>query len=184
MTIIKSYFSKLKNIAAAAVILLSVGLSPMIVQAQITEPWTGSIVGSTINLGNASTLISIRSMLNKGQADEAVRASKKFIKRLKQNNRSGKTSTYTYEAYNALCISLTSIGEFDEALVACNTAINLEKRKWQAINSRGSLHYKSGKYQEALADYRAAFELAPKLDRYFRVIEHNIKIAEGKVNSG
>lgn len=176
--------SKLKQFAVSAVILLSVSLVPTIGHTQAEEPWTGSVVGATINLGNAGTLIQIRSLLNKGKAELAVTESRKFIKQLARGSRGGKTSRFTYEAYNALCISLTTTGAFDEAMEACNTAIDINESRWQAINSRGSLHYKSGKYQEALADYRRAYELAPELERFNKVIEHNIKIAEAKATSG
>ncbi len=163
-------------------ILAGINLSLTFSNAQEYEPWTGAVVGANIYLGNNSSLKDIRRLINEGKTENAVRESRKFIDRLERDSRSGKTSRYEYDAYNALCISLTSNGEYQEAGDACNYAIEMAPSRWQAINSRGTLNYKNGKYEQALNDYRSALEKAPSVDRIRRIIKHNVSISEARVS--
>jgi tetratricopeptide (TPR) repeat protein len=176
-------FSTLKTLTAGASILLGlIGLTNN-VQAQVVEPWTGAIVGSTIDLGNGGTLAQIRDLINQGKTEDAVRISKKFIQSLEQNKRSGKTTYLTYDAYNALCISLTANKNYSEAMDACNAAIKDNPKRWQAFNSRGSLNYKTEKYAAALNDYKEAQSKAPSSSNITNLITHNIKISQDKIAS-
>ncbi|MCC3862151.1 tetratricopeptide repeat protein [Pseudemcibacter aquimaris] len=149
--------------------------------AQEYEPWTGTVTGATIHLGSHDTLSNIRRMINAGRTAEAVLESKKFIASLNTNTRSGVTHRYLYDGYNALCISHTAHKEFDEALKACDQAIEHTPARWQAYNSRGSLNYKTGNFANALNDYRSALENAPDATHIRRIIEHNIRISEARV---
>ncbi len=146
------------------------------------EPWTGAVTGANIHFGNDETLKSIRRMINEGKTEDAVRESQKFLSRLINNSRSGRTSSYEYDAYNALCISLTSNKQYKDAIEACNTAIEMAPGRWQALNSRGSAHYKNGQYAEALNDYNNALVRAPSADRIRKIIEHNIEISQERVS--
>ena len=163
-------------------VVVGAGLTLPPANAQEYEPWTGAIVGANIHLGNNDTLKSIRRLINEGKTSDAVRESQKFINRLEANSRSGRTSSYEYDAYNALCIALTSNKQYDEAKSACNSAIELAPARWQAINSRGTLNYKTGKFTEALADYRNALEKAPDVERVRRIIKHNVEISLARVS--
>ena len=176
------YMKKITNIVILLSIFLGTYLSYSISHAQEYEPWTGAVVGANIHLGNSETLKSIRRMINEGKTDDAVRESRKFIERLEINSRSGATSRYEYDAYNALCISLTSNKQFEEAIEACDTAIEISPSRWEALNSRGTLNYKTGQYTQALNDYRLALEKAPDTGRIRKVIEHNINISESRVS--
>lgn len=150
--------------------------------AQDFEPWTGSVVGATINYGNDGTLVRIRRLINEGKTGDAVREAQKLVNGVMNNERSGEISAIQYNAYNALCLSLTANKQFEEAMSTCNTAIEHSPRSWQAINSRGSLNYKTGKYSEALADYRSALERMPDVKNMRRIVEHNIRISEARSN--
>ncbi|MDG1708572.1 MAG: hypothetical protein P8H03_07405 [Emcibacteraceae bacterium] len=150
--------------------------------AQEYEPWTGSTVGASINFGNHETLIHIRKLINQGKIDSAVRESEKFINNLNTLSRSGKTSKYLYDAYNALCISLTANKEYQKAEEACNFAIKDTPNRWQAFNSRGSMNYRNGSFSSALTDYRQALENAPNTKHIKRIIEHNVRISEARVS--
>lgn len=150
--------------------------------AQNTDAWTGSVVGSTIHFGNNDTLKYIRTLLNEGKTVAAAREAQKLVDGVMNNERSGEVSAIQYDAYNALCISLTANNQYDEALDACTTAIEHSPRRWQAINSRGSLNYKIGRYTDALADYRMALERSPNQKNIRRIVEHNIQISEARIN--
>jgi len=173
----------IKKITAISGIILGLILMPTISQAQVLKPWTGNVVGGTIIMGNSTTLDDIRRALNNGETEDAVRQARKHVRSVENIQRGGELSVRTYHAYNTLCVSLAANSEFDEAIISCDKAISDYPRKWEAHNSRGSLHYKSGKYTEALSDYQNALNRAPDADHITKVINHNIQISEGKVAS-
>lgn len=172
---------KLKSAAAGALITLGLLAIPAIANAQTaTEPWTGAIAGDNINVGTNDMLTDIRRKLNGGDITDAVRLAERYVESIEQNSRSGKTTTYRYDAYNALCISLTAQKSYDKASEACNTAIKDSPNRWFAYNSRGSLNYRTGKFADAIKDYRLALENAPQVGDISSVLEHNIRLAEAK----
>jgi tetratricopeptide (TPR) repeat protein len=66
--------------------------------------------------------------------------------------------------WNSLCWHLvTTGGGLNRALDACNTAIKLNPRFANALDSRGLVYLKLGDYQHALADYDAALRLCPRM---------------------
>jgi tetratricopeptide (TPR) repeat protein len=66
--------------------------------------------------------------------------------------------------WNDLCWHLvTTGGDVNRALEACNTAIKLNPRFANALDSRGLVYLKLGDYQHALADYDAALKLCPRM---------------------
>lgn len=149
--------------------------------AQGYEPWTGAVPGANILLGSNDELKRIRTFINEGKTADAVRLSRRFIDTLFIIERSGRTSSYLYDGYNALCISLTADKQFSEAMNACNSAIKHSPNRWQAINSRGSLNYISKNFENALKDYQKAYEMSPDVDRIKKIIEHNIEISQARV---
>lgn len=152
-------------------------------KAQEYEPWTGSVTGATVHFGTHESLKSIRRLINEGKTTEAVLMSEVFVNQLARNDRSGQTSKYKYDAFNALCLSLTADKQFEKAIKACNDAIKYSPKRWQAYNSRGSLNYKYGKYDNALNDYKMALENAPNQTGIKKIIEHNIKISISRVSN-
>lgn len=150
--------------------------------AQDYEPWTGAVPGANINLGSGEELIRVRTLINEGKTSDAVRLARRFVESFSINERSGRTSRFLYDGYNALCISLTADKQFSEAMDACNAAINHSPKRWQAINSRGSLNYTSENFEAALRDYKKAYEMSPDVDRIKKIIEHNIKISQARVD--
>ncbi len=66
--------------------------------------------------------------------------------------------------WNGLCWHLvTTGGDTNRALEACNTAIALNPRFPNALDSRGLVYLKLGDYQRALADYEMALKLCPRM---------------------
>ncbi len=62
-------------------------------------------------------------------------------------------------AYTILCASLGQQNALDEALAACDAAIELSATNWQAVNNRGVINYLAGNESIALADFTAAAAL-------------------------
>jgi len=183
---VKEYMMNINKIYKIKSSLISVGfilctVVSMPSNAQNVEPWTGAAPGSNLNFSEGDIINDIRNRLNKGEVDDAVRMSQRYVDRLESGRRDGQTNSLIYDAYNALCISLTAAGNYDEAMDACNFAINQSPKRWQSVNSRGSLNYKTGKYADALNDYRNALDLAPKGEQITRIIEHNVKITQAKL---
>ena len=148
------------------------------VKAQNYEPWTGAVVGARIDFSSDETINTIRNLINEGDTSGAVREANKLISSIAQSERGGEKSNYRYDAYNALCVSLTANKEYEKAMDACNDAIQQSPKRWQAYNSRGSLNYKTENFEQALADYKSAFSKASNVPRIKKILEHNIKIAE------
>jgi tetratricopeptide (TPR) repeat protein len=58
--------------------------------------------------------------------------------------------------YNNLCIGLTGLRRYDEALDACNKALELSPRSWVFYNNRANIYFYRGQYDRALAEYYKA----------------------------
>ena len=59
-------------------------------------------------------------------------------------------------AYNNLCIGLTGQHKFDEAIDACNRALNFQPREWKFYNNRANVYFYLGEFDRALAEYYKA----------------------------
>ncbi len=63
-------------------------------------------------------------------------------------------------AYSNLCAALAQQGKLDEALAACNAAVEMAPANWRALNNRGAVNLLSGNEAAAHADFAAALPLA------------------------
>ncbi|HPF46368.1 MAG: hypothetical protein KDF58_06210 [Alphaproteobacteria bacterium] len=172
---------KSRKILAGILMASSLAILPSISSAQLSsEPWLGTIPGDNINFASTDELTAIRNMLNAQDYVGAVNYAKRYISTLENFERSGKTSQYKYDAYNALCLGLTAQQKYEEAMEACNTAIKDAPNRWFAYNSRGSLNFRSGNFSEAEKDYRLALEFAPKSGDISEILEHNISLAQSR----
>jgi tetratricopeptide (TPR) repeat protein len=171
----------LKNFIASTALVF--GLSSTVALAQnAAEPWTGTIPGDTIYFSGGNSLKQIRSLLNEGKVDKAVVFAKQHAKSTDIESRSGKKPKMRYDAYNALCLSLTAQKEYDEAKEACDTAVKDSPNRWMAYNSRGSLNLRTGNYSEAGNNYRMAMEKAPSTGKFKSILEHNMNLAQNRVS--
>jgi tetratricopeptide (TPR) repeat protein len=64
-------------------------------------------------------------------------------------------------AYNNLCIGLTGQRKFDEAIAACNKAVDLRPREWKFYNNRANIFFYLGQFDRALAEYYKAMTFSP-----------------------
>ncbi len=59
-------------------------------------------------------------------------------------------------AYSNLCIGLTGLRKFDDAIAACNRAVELRPRQWAFYNNRANIFFYLGQFDRALAEYYKA----------------------------
>ncbi len=142
------------------------------------EPWTGAIPGGNYDFPGNSSLNSIRKLLNEGRVDAAVTFAKRNVASQERDSRSGRTSEGVYDAYNALCVALTAKQSYDEAIEACDKAIDENSNRWMAYNSRGTANLKKGNFSEALNDYNVAMQNSPNTSAIREILEHNRQIAQ------
>jgi tetratricopeptide (TPR) repeat protein len=62
--------------------------------------------------------------------------------------------------YNNLCIGLTGLTRYTEALDSCNRALELSPRSWVFYNNRANIYFYQGQYDRALAEYYKAMTFA------------------------
>lgn len=75
-------------------------------------------------------------------------------------------------AYSNLCAALGAQGAYNDAMEACNKALDLAPQNWRALSNRAVLHSQAGNNEKAREDLQAAIFLAsdePKL-------AHNLEI--------
>ena len=59
-------------------------------------------------------------------------------------------------AYSNLCIGLTGLRRFDDAIAACNRAVQMRPRQWTFYNNRANIFFYLGQFDRALAEYYKA----------------------------
>jgi tetratricopeptide (TPR) repeat protein len=136
----------------------------------------------TLQLNPAERVERIRQLLDDGRAAEAVQAARDYAARFEDGRERGDVRRMHYDALNALCVTLTKTGSLDEAADVCTQAMDLLPRQWTAINNRGTAHFAAGRYEQALADYRRARDVAPpRQENVLATIDHNIELAETRL---
>jgi tetratricopeptide (TPR) repeat protein len=79
-------------------------------------------------------------------------------------------------AYNNLCIGLTGLGKYDEAMEACNKAVEMRPRQWSFYNNRANIYYYRGEYDRALAEYYKAMTFSPGDDVLLQNIALTLRV--------
>ena len=64
-------------------------------------------------------------------------------------------------------ISYIQRGEYDQAILSCNKALEINPRKDLAFNVRGLAYWKKGQYDQAISDYNKAIEINPRRHVYY-----------------
>ena len=59
-------------------------------------------------------------------------------------------------ALNNLCIGLTGLTQYADAMEACLQAIEMQPRQWQSYNNLANIYFFLGQYDKALAEYYKA----------------------------
>lgn len=79
-------------------------------------------------------------------------------------------------AYNNLCIGYIGLAKFNEAIAACDKAVELDPRRWSFYNNRANIYFHLGQFDRALAEYYKAMAF----NTSSRVLIYNIGITLDK----
>lgn len=63
--------------------------------------------------------------------------------------------------YNNLCIGLTGQRRFQDAITACDKALDMKPREWKFYNNRANIYFYLGQFGRALAEYYKAVTFNP-----------------------
>ena len=89
------------------------------------------------------------------------------VERKKYGDAEGKISELinmggTFWEYDARGVLYTMRGDYAQAILDYNRALEINTKYGNAYNNRGNIHYSQGKYAQAISDYDKAIEQNPK----------------------
>lgn len=76
----------------------------------------------------------------------------------RETTTSGAAPGHKAAAFTNLCIVYAQTGDAQNAISACDAAIELRPNAWRAYNNRGAAHWLAGDYAAATADFARAAE--------------------------
>jgi tetratricopeptide (TPR) repeat protein len=118
---------------------------------------------TVVRFAESSEISRILDLLEQGRTDEAVGLAEDYVKSFDSaTDVGGNALMQRYFAVNALCAALTKAGRTDEAVETCTQGVEMLPSHWSALNNRGTAQFAAGRYDEALADYWRALDVAPK----------------------
>jgi tetratricopeptide (TPR) repeat protein len=167
--------------------LVAVAASPALARERVER--TGSRLATNATqrtvyrFSESQELRRVLNLIEQGAYGDAVELARDYVDSLNSamSVNGSAVATERYYGLNALCVALMKAGGTDEALDACNRAIEIFPRRWTALNSRGTAHYAMRAFDRALEDYRGALADAPANDEQTRaMIEHNIELTEAQ----
>ena len=131
---------------------------------------------------NYKALKRMRGFIDEGKFQRAVDRASRFIESNNNNIRNGASMTpATREANNILCVASTSIGQIEDAMVACDKSIKQAPKSWESLKSRATLFYMIQDFGNSLSDFQSVLEHSPN-DEVSAVSKQNIGVVETKVN--
>lgn len=178
----------IKNTLIGMIFIASTLILSSLTQAQemsSSSPSTGRTNGITMDMSknNYIALVKIRKQINEGDFKKARRGSLRLIKSEDRTRRSGIGKTVIYrDAYNCLCVSLTGLGDVENAMEACDTSIDLNAKQWESLKSRATLYYMKQDFPNSLNDFNLALEHAPDNQALTDILKQNIAVVASKVN--
>ena len=172
--------------ATATAFLAAILLIPAAANAQTASRLNSkSSPESILWVSPPSEISQIRQLLQNGENAKALELARNFAEHLRTTAEAGfgggGPTSFEYDATNALCVALSVNGILDEALGECNRAISMRSGDWRAYNSRGTVHYLAGRYEQALADYEKALEEQDQRNSSREIVEHNIALAKERL---
>jgi len=122
-------------------------------QAQTPASQSGAVAKTVVGPDNAD-LADGAAALRVGDAEDGVRLTERGL--LSANSRRERVA-----GYSNLCAGLAMLERLDEALQACNRALELDDRYWRSYSNRALVYLKQERYPEAERDISAGEQLNP-----------------------
>ena len=142
------------NMTIARYLLLSVLLAAL-GQAQAQAPASQSDASAKTVIGPANVdLADGAAALRAGDAEDGVRLTQRGL-------RSANSQRDRVAGYSNLCAGLVMLDRLDEALDACNRALELDDQHWRSYSNRALVYLRQERYAEAEQDLSAGEELSP-----------------------
>ncbi|MBT5186747.1 MAG: hypothetical protein HOH19_11025 [Kordiimonadaceae bacterium] len=138
-------------------------------------------MGGGVDFNSFDSLKRIRSMINKGENEEAANRLIKIIKQEESGRSDGIESDRLAVLYNELCLSTTNLRKVEYAMGACNKSLELTPDHWESFKSRATLHFMTSNFPEALADFKMSLVNAPENDVLEKALKQNIAVVESKI---
>lgn len=135
------------NIARLLPLLLLLGVTAQ-AAAQADTPAKTVLGPSNVDLADGAAA------LRAGDAEEGVRLTRRGL-------RSGVSARDRVAGYANLCAGLILLERLDEALEACNRALEIDARHWRSYSNRALAYIKLQRYSEAQLDISTVEELNP-----------------------
>lgn len=126
------------------------------------------------NGGNTATRAATR-LLKKGDAREAAGIYLAVV-------RKGEREALVKLANTNLCAAQAMLGNYADAIAACDAALALDATYWEALVNRGNAHFLAGDKAAALQDFQAAQKAEPGealINRAIAAVEAGIAPAGG-----
>lgn len=82
----------------------------------------------------------------------------------REATRSGAAPGHKAAAFTNLCIVYAHTGESEDAIAACDAALEIRPEAWRAFNNRGAAAWLAGDHDAARADFIRAAEIAANED--------------------
>ena len=122
-------------------------------QAQTPASQSGAVAKTVVGPANAD-LADGAAALRVGDAEDGVRLTERGLK-------SATSRRDRVAGYSNLCAGLAMLERLDEALQACNRALELDERHWRSYSNRALVYLKQERYPEAERDISAGEALNP-----------------------
>lgn len=133
--------------------LLMLTLLASLAEAQAPAGQSDAVAKTVIGPGNAD-LADGAAALRVGNAEDGVRLTKRGL--VSATGRRDRVA-----GYSNLCAGLAMLERFDEALEACNRALDLDDEHWRGYSNRALVYLKLERYPEAERDIAAGEQLNP-----------------------
>jgi len=139
------------NIAHLLPVLLLLG---SLAQAQSAAGQSDAVAKTVVGPANAD-LADGAAALRAGDAEEGVRLTRRGLA-----SAAGRRERVA--GYSNLCAGLAMLERLDEALQACDRALQLDDRHWRSYSNRALVHLKQERYAEAERDIASVEALSPQ----------------------
>jgi tetratricopeptide (TPR) repeat protein len=125
----------------------------LLAQAQVTAGQSDAVAKTVIGPSNAD-LADGAAALRTGDADEGVRLTRRGLA-------AASSKRDRVAGYSNLCAGLAMLDRLDEALEACNRALELDDEHWRGYSNRALVYLKQRRYAEAERDIARGQALSP-----------------------